>query len=677
MAINLPIVSTFDGRGVTGALTGIKNLGAKLLGFGALVAGAFVVREVVQFGRAAIEAAEGVQIANNRLEAVAKATNVFGANTAIVTDRLIKFAEAQEMIIGQDAEMIKGVQAVLLSFKSLSSSAGTVGGNFDRATKAAFDMAAVLQKDASSQAMALAKALEDPVTGLTALRKAGTLFTDQQKEQVKAMVAAGDLLGAQNLILAEVESQYGGAAEATATWSQKLTLAFDNVKEAAGKALLPAFEQFAKYVVEEVIPPVTAFFEDDFPGILTAMEPLLTGFTENMGDVADTIKEFLGIDPNTPLIEGVLGKLGELKDNPEFQEFLGNVSDLMGDMFDIAGPLATDLLEISNALAPILKDAANDAGGALGDIASIIADVSAILSVFSGKPADAAEEVDGFSKTMEYALSPIKLVLDLLSMLADWFDKLRERVEENRGQIQFQMEAMQHVFTSGFDDILGSIQGTFETMGTVFTNAWNNLFGITDAGTNKQVEEVTNTGPMMFSAATGMMMSLFQGALQVWEVIKAWFATKPMEISAFFGNAWELLRGIGSQIMQGLLNGLRDAWKAIETWVNDKVNWIKNAFKKAMKIGSPSKVFYEYGQNIVEGLALGMDSLSPEIDASVAGMVPSTPGAVFGAGAGGVGSTYNITVNAGMGANGAKLGEEIVAAIKRYERTSGKVFASA
>jgi len=40
-------------------------------------------------------------------------------------------------------------------------------------------------------------------------------------------------------------------------------------------------------------------------------------------------------------------------------------------------------------------------------------------------------------------------------------------------------------------------------------------------------------------------------------------------------------------------------------------------------------------------------------------------------------STINITVNAGLGTNGAQVGREIVDAIKRYERSSGPVFASA
>jgi hypothetical protein len=43
----------------------------------------------------------------------------------------------------------------------------------------------------------------------------------------------------------------------------------------------------------------------------------------------------------------------------------------------------------------------------------------------------------------------------------------------------------------------------------------------------------------------------------------------------------------------------------------------------------------------------------------------------------GMGNTINLTVNAGMGADGASIGRDIVDAIKRYERTSGPVFASA
>ena len=44
---------------------------------------------------------------------------------------------------------------------------------------------------------------------------------------------------------------------------------------------------------------------------------------------------------------------------------------------------------------------------------------------------------------------------------------------------------------------------------------------------------------------------------------------------------------------------------------------------------------------------------------------------------GGSNNSFVINVNAGMGADGAALGEQIVTAIRKYERTSGRVFAAA
>lgn len=44
---------------------------------------------------------------------------------------------------------------------------------------------------------------------------------------------------------------------------------------------------------------------------------------------------------------------------------------------------------------------------------------------------------------------------------------------------------------------------------------------------------------------------------------------------------------------------------------------------------------------------------------------------------GGMGATYNITVNAGVGTDGAAVGRQIVEAIKKFERSSGQVFARA
>jgi hypothetical protein len=46
-------------------------------------------------------------------------------------------------------------------------------------------------------------------------------------------------------------------------------------------------------------------------------------------------------------------------------------------------------------------------------------------------------------------------------------------------------------------------------------------------------------------------------------------------------------------------------------------------------------------------------------------------------GGGGSSTTYNVTVNAGMGADGANIGREIVEAVKVFERRNGPVFSNA
>jgi hypothetical protein len=70
---------------------------------------------------------------------------------------------------------------------------------------------------------------------------------------IKAFVAAGDSASAQEIILKELEKQVGGAAEATATDSARMALAFGELSESIGTGLLP--------VVETLTPLITGLFD--------------------------------------------------------------------------------------------------------------------------------------------------------------------------------------------------------------------------------------------------------------------------------------------------------------------------------------------------------------------------------------------------------------------------------
>lgn len=252
MAVNVTLKSVFDDKGIRKAQKEFadfgKGLGVAFAAVGAATAAATAA--LIKFGADSIAAAENVAVANNRLGQVAKSMGIFGSQTGAVTDRLIKFAEANELLVAVDAEVIKATQAKLLTFKNLAATANQMGGEFDRATMAALDLAAAGFGSAETNAVQLGKALQDPIKGITALARAGVTFTAQEKENIKVLVQSGQTLEAQNLILQAIESQVGGTAEATAKASDKMKLAFDNISESVGAALLPVFQEFANEVVK-------------------------------------------------------------------------------------------------------------------------------------------------------------------------------------------------------------------------------------------------------------------------------------------------------------------------------------------------------------------------------------------------------------------------------------------
>jgi hypothetical protein len=129
---------------------------------------------------------------------------------------------------------------------------------------------------------------------------------------------------------------------------------------------------------------------------------------------------------------------------------------------------------------------------------------------------------------------------------------------------------------------------------------------------------------------------------------------------------------------------IRTAFEGIATAINAVVNAMQRAkdvggspFDALMKATfSPTQGFSFGGQRASGGPVSSSKSylvgeMGPEIFTPSSGGGNITPNNMLG------GSSVNITVNAGMGANGAQIGEQIVSAIRRYERTSGKVFASA
>jgi phage-related protein len=226
------------------ALAGsMENVGRKMT--------AAVTLPIAAAGAAAFAAFAEEEAAIAKMQSVIKST---GGVAGVTSDHVLNLASSLQKTTTFADDATINAAALALTFKNLRNEAGAGNDVFDRTIKASQDMATVMGTDLNSATMMISKALNEPAEGLGKLSRAGVQFTAEQENMIKTLAASGDTLGAQKIILGELESQFGGAAEAMAkTSSGQLKQAFNNLGDAAeqfGAVVAPAIEKVAGWLTK-------------------------------------------------------------------------------------------------------------------------------------------------------------------------------------------------------------------------------------------------------------------------------------------------------------------------------------------------------------------------------------------------------------------------------------------
>jgi len=208
-------------------------------------AGYFTIQKLGEALKFSVKEALDGQKEQAKLEQTIKAT---GSAAGLTAKQVTAMAQQlQDVTTFSEGAIVTG-QSLLLTFKNIG------GDVFPRVTKAMLDMSASMDQDLSSSAMQLGKALNDPVEGMAALSRVGVQFTEVQKQTITKFMEQNDIASAQNVILKELESQFGGVAEAMGAtdfgqWQQfKNDIA--DLGDAFGVLLLPALREATKLMRE-------------------------------------------------------------------------------------------------------------------------------------------------------------------------------------------------------------------------------------------------------------------------------------------------------------------------------------------------------------------------------------------------------------------------------------------
>ena len=164
------------GKGMQESMSGFSLAGIVAGGMAAYETIAGVFSGIGSFVASSIEAYREEERAIQKVEQAIKQTGgTAGLSLKQLTDEADRL---QNTTIFAGADVLNSATAQLLTFSNIA------GETFLKAQVAAMDLSAVLDGDLQAASIQLGKALNDPVSSLTALRKSGVSFTDEQRKMI-------------------------------------------------------------------------------------------------------------------------------------------------------------------------------------------------------------------------------------------------------------------------------------------------------------------------------------------------------------------------------------------------------------------------------------------------------------------------------------------------------------
>jgi hypothetical protein len=306
----LVVAITADIKGLQTGLAQAQGQTAKstsaISGFGATAKLAMTGAAVaaIKFGVDSVKAFSIAQAVMAQTENVIAST---GGAANVTSEDVLNLATKWQNLSGVQDDAIQTTENLLLTFRDVHNEVGKGNDIFNQATGAILDMSTALSggaipsvDDLKANTIQLGKALNDPIAGMTALKRVGVSFTESQIATIKRLQESGDLMGAQKVILGELTKEFGGAAKAAggtfAGQMAKLQANVNNLQERIGGYLVPALldlsnvlSDLAQLKLPAASEAIRAF------GVLTGVAQNATvKATESMGESSGKLVTTLG-----------------------------------------------------------------------------------------------------------------------------------------------------------------------------------------------------------------------------------------------------------------------------------------------------------------------------------------------------------------------------------------------
>lgn len=588
--------------------TGLAFLGSTIIqeGFGAIKQG---LEDIVTSGA---EAERTTAQLNSAMESTGAAAR--GITLGALNDLAAQISNLTPI----EDDAVAATEAMLLTFTNIG------GDVFPMAIKSITDMATAMNSGATpsmeqltTTAIQVGKALQDPITGATALKKVGVDLDDSQKALIQTMMAANDTAGAQGVILQELQKEFGGSAEmAGTTFSGQVEILrnkLDNLKEDIGMALLPALTK----LMEAGQPLVTMFFE----AVGKALPPIIDGLTNLVDVVMDIGTSMAGAFATGGVVAAIQAFLAEIgKLVPGLDPILAVLSQLAAQVLPAFAAAMQFVAEHSTEFqgALIAIGALLVGGAVVTGIASMAAalvalanPITAIIAAVGLLGAAWASDWGGIQEktqaVIDFLTPYIQLFVALIAQFwQEYGAQIIQIVNAIWDTIQAIFQAIGEVLRAHSDDVQTILGGAWSVVSNTIRLALDVILGV-------------------LSVALDLMRGDWSGA---WEDIKSLVSNVMVDIANIVRGGFDVLGGslgltgladAGRNMVNSLRDGLTGAWNSLVYDFNNMVNGLVSNLNSLFS----GATFAGIGANLVGGLWNGIVTAWNATMGNLAGLVSS------------------------------------------------------
>lgn len=189
------------------------------------------------------------------------------------------------------------------------------------------------------------------------------------------------------------------------------------------------------------------------------------------------------------------------------------------------------------------------------------------------------------------------------------------------GLIQAGLTAFSAFWAAVWDGVAAFIAGVWSGIVSVATGAWDGLVSFVTGIPGRFLAGLAALGGLAGSML-GWVGNAARAVMDKFGELVGEVGSIPGRILGALGDVGSMLYNAGADIVRGLMNGIKSLAGTIGSFFLDLLpGWIVGPFKTALGIHSPSRVFAGFGENIGEGVLVGVSRMQDDIDKSMAALV--------------------------------------------------------